>query len=84
MTIHLPKVNEFGGGNGGGGGSSSFPIIVKNSGSSLPSASGYQEGDTFLNTSDKKIYKTEVNGYELNTNVTNNNVTVDLSTGVAS
>lgn len=87
MTIHLPKVNEFGGGNGGGGGSSSFPTVVTDSGSSLPvDLSEYQAGDTFLNTSDKKIYKTEetITGYELNTNVTNNNITVDFATGISS
>ena len=52
----------------GGGGSASFPTIVTDSGSSLPSASGYQLNDTFLNTSDKKIYKATSNSYELNTN----------------
>ena len=81
MTIHLPKVNQFGGGNGGGGGSSSFPTLVTDSGSSLPSASGYQLNDTFLNTSDKKIYKTSADGYELNTDVTNT-ATLDLTTGI--
>ena len=81
MTIHLPKVNEFGGGSGGGG--SAFPTTVTDSGSSLPSASGYQVGDTFLNTSDKKIYKTEVSGYIANTN-TRLSVNVDYITGVAS
>lgn len=95
MTIHLSKVNQFGGGNGGGGGSSSFPIIVTDSGSSLPSASGYQEGDTFLNTSDKKIYGAKYDGYELNTGTTNSRfssqgidygdyVTINKYTGVAS
>ena len=91
MTIHLPKVNEFGGGNGGGGGSSSFPITVTSSGSSLPATTGFQEGDTFLNTSDKKLYTAEegITGYTLATGVTNNNyqssnVSVDLDTGVAS
>ena len=58
-------------GGSGGGGSAKLPTIVTDSGSSLPSASGYQEGDTFLNTSDKKIYKTGYFGYELNTDVTN-------------
>lgn len=82
MTIHLPKVNGFGGGNGGGG--ASFPIIVTDSGSSLPvDLSGYQAGDTFLNTSDKKIYKASVDSYELNTNVTNT-ATFDSSTGIVS
>ena len=28
MTIHLPKVNEFGGGNGGGGGSYVAPTVL--------------------------------------------------------
>ena len=83
MTIHLPKVNGFGGGNGGGGGSSSFPIIVTDSGGSLPSASGYQLNDTFLNTIARKIYKANMEGYELNTNVTSTVDNVDLFTGVA-
>ena len=66
----------------GGGGSAKFPTIVTDSGSSLPSASGYQEEDTFLNTSDKKIYKTTVGGYQFNSNVTNNNATFITSSGV--
>lgn len=53
----------------GGGGSAKLPTIVTSSGSSLPSASGYQEGDTFLNTSDKKIYKAGTDFYELNTSL---------------
>lgn len=69
MTIHLPTINGFGG-NGGGGGAS-FPTIVTDSGSSLPSASGYQLNDTFLNTSDKKIYKAEVVNYSLASDITN-------------
>lgn len=64
-------------------GGASFPTIVTDSGSSLPSASGYQEGDTFLNTSDKKIYKAEVGGYIQNTNIYSSGTTVDLSTGIA-
>ena len=84
MTIHLPKINRVGGGNGGGGGSSSFPTIVTDSGSSLPvDLTGYSVGDTFLNTTDKKIYKAGTDGYELATGVTNTNITVDLTTGVA-
>lgn len=67
MTIHLPKVNQFGGGNGGGG--SSFPVTVTSSGSSLPATTGYGVGDTFLNTSDKKIYTTQVGGYQYNDNM---------------
>ena len=85
MTIHLPKVNQFGGGNGGGGGSSSLPIIVTDSGSSLPvDLTGYNEGDTFLNTTDKKIYKAEetITGYTANTDTTLT-VTVDYTTGIA-
>jgi len=90
MTIHLPKVNQFGGGNGGGGGSSSFPTIVTDSGSSLPvDLSGFEWQDTFLNTSDKKIYKAKADGYELNTNaeiytITTTPLTIDYSSGVAS
>ena len=79
------------GGAGGGGGSANLPTIVTDSGSSLPSASGYQLNDTFLNTSDKKIYKTVANSYELNTGVTINNtynpdqkVSIDYVTGYAS
>lgn len=62
------------------------PVIVTDSGTTLPSASGYQLNDTFLNTTDKKIYKAEmtIEGYELNTDVTNEGITVDLQTGVAS
>lgn len=74
-----------GSGGSGGGGSASFPTIVTDSGSSLPvDLSGYQVGDTFLNTSDKKIYTAGTNSYELNTNVTNNGITVDFTTGVSS
>ena len=73
-----------GGGNGGGGGSSSFPTIVTDSGSSLPSASSYQIGDTFLNTSTKKIYTPVVNGYIANSNPTPNlTATIDYNTGIA-
>lgn len=84
MTIHLNKVNGFGGGNGGGGGSSSFPTIVTDSGSSLPSASGYQVGDTFLNTSDKKIYKTSADGYGINSvfDYTISNNLLEPTTGI--
>lgn len=85
MTIHLPKVNGFGGGNGGGGGSSSLPIIVTDSGSSLPvDLTDYELNDTFLNTSDKKIYVANYL-YEKNTNTTiYGNLTVNFETGVAS
>lgn len=83
MTIHLNKVNGFGGESGGGGGSSSFPTIVTDSGGSLPSASGYQLNNTFLHTNAMKIYKATMEGYELNTNVTSTVDNVDLFTGVA-
>lgn len=85
MTIHLPKVNQFGGGNGGGGGSSSFPVTVTDSGSSLPSASGYQWQDTFLNTSDKKIYTAIADKYIINTSIGSyyiSNNLLDIYTGI--
>ena len=72
-------------GTGGSGGGGSFPIIVTDSGSSLPSASGYQLNDTFLNTTDKKIYKTKSEGYELNTGISvTGSPTIDYTTGVVS
>ena len=71
-------------GGSGGGGSAKLPTIVTDSGSSLPvDLSGYSDGDTFLNTSDKKIYKAGADSYELNTNVTNT-ATIDYITGIAS
>lgn len=83
MSIELENINGGTGGSGGGG-SSSFPIIVKNSGGSLPvDLSGYQLNDTFLNTNAKKIYKATMEGYELDTNVTSTVDNVDLFTGVA-
>ena len=82
-TLNKGSLVKGTGGSGGGGGSASFPTVVTDSGSSLPSASGYQLNDTFLNTSDKKIYKTEVNGYVANTNTTLT-VNVDYATGIAS
>lgn len=54
-------------GTGGGGGS--FPTTVTSSGSSLPATTGYSDGDTFLNTSDKKIYTAEANGYAINSSL---------------
>lgn len=83
-TISKGTIVKSGGGNGGGG-SSSFPIIVTDSGSSLPATTGFSVGDTFLDTSDKKIYTAGYFGYELNTNVTNyGSLTVDTTTGIAS
>ena len=82
MSIELENINNSSE-KGGDTPASSFPTIVTDSGSSLPSASGYQEGDTFLNTTDKKIYKAEVNGYVANTNTTLT-VDVDYTTGIAS
>lgn len=87
MTIHLNKINGFGGesGGGGGGGDGKFPTIVTDSGSSLPATTGYQEGDTFLNTTDKKLYTTQVGGYALNTNaILQQDVVLDTTSGVAS
>ena len=46
-----------------------FPTIVTDSGSSLPATTGYLLNDTFLNTTNKKIYKTEVGGYTYNNDV---------------
>lgn len=88
MSIRIKKGIGNSGSDGGG---YPTPTIVTDSGSSLPSASGYQEGDTFLNTSDKKIYKAyeRITGYTLATGVNKGNynspdVTVDLTTGIAS
>ena len=75
-----------GGGNGGGGGSPSFPTVVTDSGSSLPvDLTGYNVGDTFLNTSDDKLYTIkEKGGYKQNTGNYSSGVSVDLETGIAS
>ena len=81
MSIELENINDSSG--NGNKGNSSFPTTVTSSGSSLPSASGYQLNDTFLNTSDKKIYKTEVGGYQFNSDVTNSNATFVATSGVA-
>ena len=60
-------------------------IDIKNSGSSLPATTSYSVGDTFLNTTDKKIYTVEAPAWQLNSDVTvNNGITVDLQTGAAS
>lgn len=67
-----------------GGGGASFPTIVTDSGSSLPSASGYQLNDTFLNTSDKKIYKAGYFGYELLNSSLRDNAILNYTTGVLS
>lgn len=83
MSVELENINGQAGGGNGGGGSAKLPTVVTDSGSSLPSASGYQGGDTFLNTSDKKIYTAGVNGYVANTNTTLT-VNVDYTTGIAS
>ena len=47
-------LNFAAGGSGGGG--SSFPTIVTNSGSSLPATTEFSYNDTFINTTDKKLY----------------------------
>lgn len=68
------------GGGGGGGGDGKFPTFVTSSGSSLPvDLTGYNEGDTFLNTSDKKIYKI-ASIYSLSSDYTNVG-SLDVSTG---
>lgn len=79
-TVYLGSAVDPGSG-GGGGGSSSFPTIVTDSGSSLPSASGYSVGDKFLNTSTKKIYTPVANGYIANTNATITATTIDWDSG---
>ena len=82
-TIKKGSLVKNTGGSGGGG--SSFPTTVTSSGSSLPATTGFQVGDTFLNTSDKKLYTLEssVDGYKLSEGVSNG-ITVDLQTGIAS
>lgn len=48
-----------------------FPTILTNSGDTLPvDLSSYQLNDTFLNTTDKKIYTATASSYELNTGST--------------
>lgn len=89
MAGTLNKGSLVKGTGGSGGGSASFPTVVTDSGSSLPAASGYQLNDTFLNTGDKKIYKTVADSYEFDTNaqITTDNVTpvtIDYVTGIAS
>ena len=56
MKITDLSTPVFGGGKSGGGGSSSFPTIVTDSGSSLPATTGFSYNDTFINTTDKKLY----------------------------
>ncbi len=71
---------NFAAGGSGGGGSASFPTMVTDSGSSLPvDLTGYNEGDTFLNTTDKKIYKIAPI-YSLSSDYTNAG-NLDVSTG---
>lgn len=41
---------------GSGGGSAKFPTIVTDSGSSLPATTEFSYNDTFINTTDKKLY----------------------------
>lgn len=68
------------------------PNEVTNSGASLPSASDFQEGDTFLNTSDNKIYRIVESGktYKLNSNTFSSGVggtaslSINTSSGVIS
>ena len=65
------------------GGGASFPIIVDGSGTSLPTAQS--EGETFLNTTDKKLYTAQVGGYALNTYTSiGENVSFNPTTSVVS
>ena len=89
-TINKGSLVKGGGSGSGGGGSAIFPTTVTSSGSSLPvDLSDFECRDTFLNTTDKKIYTTTTDTYELNDNVYRrhsgytNDVEVDNVTGVA-
>lgn len=60
------------------------PVAVTNSGATLPATTGYNLGDTFLNTTDKKLYTTKADSYEWNTNVYHGGyLTIDFETGIA-
>lgn len=87
MSIELENINDSSGNGSKGGGS--FPTIVTDSGSSLPATTGFQFKDTFLNTTDKKIYEAVTDSYELDTNAeirtsSATPVTIDYITGIAS
>lgn len=58
-------------------------IDITDSGDSLPSAANYSVGDTFLNKTDKKLYTVEAPAYALDSGVSNNNVDINLTTGLA-
>ena len=70
-TINKGSLVKGGGNGGGGGGSASFPTTVTSSGSSLPATTGFVANDTFLNTTDKKIYTAQLTGYSLANDITN-------------
>lgn len=79
IRLWQPLVINRRGGNGGGGGDGKFPTIVTDSGSSLPATTGFSVEDTFLNTSDKKIYEIKTN-YSLSSDYANVG-SLDVSTG---
>lgn len=58
-------------------------IDITDSGDSLPSATLYSLNDTFLNKTNAKLYTTLAPAYKVNDNVTNTNITIDLTTGLA-
>lgn len=59
-------------------------VDITNSGSSLPATTSYSVGDTFLNTTDNKLYTTEAPAWQLNSGVSKpDSITVNLTTGVA-
>lgn len=83
MSVELENINGGTSGSGGGG-DGKFPTIVTDSGSSLPATTGYQVGDTFLDTTDKKIYKAGA-GYIKNTSSDYDiTIDVDFNTGIGS
>lgn len=68
------------------------PNAVTNSGANLPATTEYSLGDTFLNTTDKKLYIVKSDNYELNigTNISSSgqhgsdSCSVDYQTGIVS
>lgn len=59
-------------------------VDITNSGSSLPATTSYSVGDTFLNTSDNKLYTAEAPAWKLNTGTSYDSaISVNLTTGLA-
>lgn len=54
MSIELENINDSS--SNGNKGNSSFPTTVTSSGSSLPATTEFSYNDTFINTTDKKLY----------------------------